>query len=173
MIGVLFLGILIYWNLFSAKLAPAPIEPFKSIAQWTHIFQGWGMFSPQPKKDNIWVEIPALLSNGSKMELLSGSSDLDTSKSDIFPDLIPNEHWRKFYLLLSDGRVDYAKYYGGYLCREWNDRKLKKLPNTTLRKLEIKVFSQENLLDGTKGSINKKLSWTHWCFKEDFKRDNP
>lgn len=171
LVAAVFLITIMQANLHSVKWIDSPNESIQSLGRVTHLFQHWGMFAPRPKNDNIWVEIPATLSNKQKIELLSGESP-GSSKSDIFPELVPNEHWRKFFLLLSDGNTNYARYYGGYLCREWNDREIKKVANTTLRKLEIKVYSQENFLDGTKGPVRTKLAWTHWCFQEDFKRDN-
>lgn len=129
------------------------------------------MFAPFPKMDNIWVEIPATLSDGTQIELLSGSRDIYKVKKDVFPGNVPNEHWRKFYLNVSE-RADYARYYGGYLCREWNERKIRRVPETTLRKFEIIVYSQPNLIDGGEGAISRKLSWKHWCFDSDFEQEN-
>lgn len=169
--GVLFLVILVQINLQAVRWIGKPNEQLQSLARVTHIFQNWGMFAPRPKTDNIWVEVPGFLSNGESIELLSGRKDVDQRNSEVFPDLVKNEHWRKFFLLLSDGNTNYARYYGGYLCREWNQREIKKIEDTTLRKLNIKVYSQQNLLDGSKGPIRKKLSWTHWCFPDELKRD--
>jgi hypothetical protein len=122
--------------------------------------------------DNIWVEIPATLSDDSELELLSGSSDIYSIKESSFYKGIANEHWRKFYLNLSD-RTDYARYYGGFLCRQWNDRKMNHIPGKQLKKFEIIVYSQQNLPNGDKSGISRKLSWKHWCFDKDFKIDNP
>ena len=58
------------------------------------------------------------------------------------------------------------------MCRKWNDRRVRLVENTTLRKLDIVVFSQSNLPDGSRGGINRKMSWTHWCFDEDYKRES-
>jgi predicted DCC family thiol-disulfide oxidoreductase YuxK len=172
-----FLGVFIFltilmWNLTTIKKLGIRAPFFQEVTRWLHLYQEWNMFAPYPKMDNIWVEIPATLGDGSELELLSGNRDIFSVKNHSFPDRIPNEHWRKFYLNLSD-RHDYARYYGGYLCRAWNDRRLRWIPHTTLRKLEIIVFSQLNLPNGNKGGITRKLSWKHWCFDEDFKRDNP
>jgi len=127
------------------------------------------MFAPFPKTDNVWVEVPATLGNGEEIELLTGDRDLIKIKDQAFVKTVRNEHWRKFYLNLSD-RTDYMRYFGGYLCREWNDRKIRWVKDTTLRKFEIIVYSQPNTLQG-KGGINRKLSWKHWCFDEDYKRE--
>ena len=63
--------------------------------------------------------------------------------------------------------------FAGYLCRKWNLRNIKFIKGVTLRKLDVKVFSRLNLVNGDRGEIVKKSSWRHWCFDEDYKRDNP
>jgi predicted DCC family thiol-disulfide oxidoreductase YuxK len=163
---------LFMWNLTTIKKYNIQAPMFQTVTRWLHLYQEWNMFAPYPKMDNIWVEITGLLSDGSEIELLTGSRDIFSVKDQAFYDLIPNEHWRKFYLNMSD-RHDYAKYYGGFLCRKWNTRKIQWVPGTTLRKMEIVVYSQPNLPDGEKGGVSRKLSWKHWCFDEDYKRDNP
>jgi hypothetical protein len=39
--------------------------------------------------------------------------------------------------------------------------------------MEIIVYSQSNLLNGEKGGISRKLTWKHWCFDEDYNKENP
>ena len=170
--GAFIFATLLFWNLTTIKKYNIKAPFFQKVTRWVHLYQEWNMFAPYPKLDNIWIEVPATLSDGSEIELLTGSRDIYSIKDKEFYKQIPNEHWRKFYLNLAD-RNDYARYYGGFLCRKWNERKIKLVKGTTLRKLEIIVYSQPNLPDGDKGGISRKLSWKHWCFDEDFKRDNP
>lgn len=162
---------LLMWNLTTIKKWNIKAPLFQNVTRWLHLYQEWNMFAPFPKTDNVWVEIPAVLGDGTEMELITGQRDIYSVKDQAFYKAIPNEHWRKFYLNVSE-RTDYARYYGGFLCRQWNDRKIRKVPNTTLRKFEIIVYSQPNLPTGEKGGINRKLSWKHWCFDEDFKKEN-
>jgi hypothetical protein len=37
--------------------------------------------------------------------------------------------------------------------------------------MEIITYSQMNLPDGKRGGIERKLSWKHWCFDEDYKSE--
>lgn len=163
---------LLMWNLTTIKKYNIKAPFFQNVTRWLHLYQEWNMFAPFPKMDNIWVEIPGTLSDGTQIDVLTGSRDIFSVKDQAFYKHIPNEHWRKFYLNLSE-RNDYARYYGGFLCRKWNDRKIQWVPGTQLRKMEIVVYSQLNLPNGDKGGISRKLSWNHWCFDEDYKRDNP
>lgn len=169
--GLLILMTLIAWNLTTIKKLDFKAPFFQTIARWTHLYQEWNMFAPFPKMDNIWIEIPATLSDGSEIELLSGSRDIFSIKNNSFVEGVLNEHWRKFYLNLSE-KSEYSRYYGSYLCRKWNDRRIRSVPDQNLRKMEIIVFSQPNLLGGDRGGISMKMSWKHWCYDEDYKKDN-
>lgn len=163
---------LFMWNVTTIKRWGIQSPFFQNVTRWIHLYQEWNMFAPFPKMDNVWVEIPGVLSDGTEIDVLTGSRDIYSIKDKEFVDQVANEHWRKFFLNLSD-RTDYARYFGGFLCRKWNDRKEKLVEGTTLRKMEIIVFSQLNLPDGDKGGITRKLSWKHWCFDEEFKKEGP
>lgn len=171
-LGLLFFVTLFMWNLTTIRKYNIRSPVFQTITRWLHVYQEWNMFAPYPKMDNIWIEVPGVLSDGTEIELITGSKDMFSIKDQAFYDSIPNEHWRKFYLNLSD-KTSYARYFGSYLCRKWNERNIKWVPGTTLRKFEVNSFSQVNLPDGGKGEIVKKNSWRHWCFDEDFKAENP
>ena len=171
LLGGFFLLTLLMWNLSTIKKMNFNVpNVFKNVTRWTHLYQEWNMFAPFPKMDNIWVEIPATLSDGSEIELLTGDRDIYEMKDQKFPKLISDEHWRKFYLNLSE-KVDNARYYGGFLCRSWNERNRQMVKDTTLRKLEIIVYSKPIHLDGSEGGVSRKLSWRHWCFDEDYQKE--
>lgn len=163
---------LLMWNLTTVRKYNVQALFFQEVTRGLHLYQEWNMFSPFPKMDNVWVEIPAILEDGSQIELLTGNRDIYSVKSDVFPKIVPNEHWRKFFLNLSESEAT-ARYYGAFLCRWWNERRLGQLKHLTLRKMEINVYSQMNYLDGHEGPIEKKMNWKHWCFDADFKKDNP
>jgi Vitamin K-dependent gamma-carboxylase len=170
--GIFMLMNLIVWNCTTVKKWNIQAPFFQNVTRWLHLYQEWNMFAPYPKMDNIWIEIPAELSDGQQIELLSGDKDIYSVKDQSFVKGVKNEHWRKFYLNLSD-RTDYSRYYGGYLCRRWNDQKIRSVENALLKKFEIIVYSQATERDGSKGGISRKLSWKHWCFDQDYKRENP
>lgn len=167
--GFFVLATLVTWNLTTIKKWNIKAPFFQSIIRELHLYQEWNMFSPFPKTDNIWIEVPATFRDGSQRELITGDLDIYSIKSDAFVKSIPNEHWRKFYLSLSDHN-EYHKYFGGYLCRRWNQTKPRPVPENELKTFEIIVYSQQNLVNRDKGGIIKKMSWTHWCFDEDLKK---
>lgn len=163
---------LLMWNLTTIKKYNIKAPFFQTVTRWLHLYQEWNMFAPFPKMDNIWIEVPGVLSDGTQLDLLTGNRDIFSIRDQEFYRHVPNEHWRKYYLNMSE-KHDYARYFGGFMCRKWNTRNIKLVENTTLRKMEIIVYSQMNLPNGEKGGITKKLTWRHWCYDEDYKRDNP
>lgn len=163
---------LLMWNLSTIKTLGIQTGIFGDYFRWLHLYQEWNMFAPYPKMDNIWVEVTGELSDGTSIDVLTGSREIFQVRDKEFYAWMPNEHWRKYFLNLSE-KVDYARYLGGYLCRRWNTRGIRYVPGVTLRKMNIKSFSQMNYLDDVKGPIQERVSWNHWCFDEDYKRDNP
>ena len=159
---------LIIWNLTTIKKFDIKSDFFSDVTRWLHLYQEWNMFSPRPKPDSVWIEIPAVLTDDSEVELLTQDRDIYSIKNDAFFKSIASEHWRKFYFNLTD-RIDYGKYLGSYLCRNWNELGNGFIPEVKLRKLDINVYSQLNLLNNEKAGIVKKSTWTHWCFDKDFK----
>lgn len=167
--GAFMLMTLVAWNLTTIKKWKLSFPFFENTTRVFHIYQEWNMFAPFPKMDNAWMEVIGTLGDGTQMEILTGDTDIYRVKDQDFAQDVPNEHWRKFYLNAT-ARVDYLRYYGGYLCRLWNTRMIRK-KDTTLRKMEIISYSQMNLPNGDKGGIETKLRWKHWCFDEDYKRE--
>lgn len=169
LLGAFILMTLVAWNLSTVKKFRFSSPFFETTTRWLHLYQEWNMFAPYPKMDNVWLEVTGELGDGSTMEILTGDPDIYRIKDQDFARNVQNEHWRKFYLNAAS-RTDYLRYYGGYLCRLWNVRKERK-KDTTLRKMEIASYSQMNLPNGGRGGVEKKLSWKHWCFEEDYKRE--
>lgn len=157
---------LIMWNLTTIKRFNFNAPFFADVTRWLHLYQEWNMFSPRPKPDSVWIEIPAVLTDGSEIELLTGDRDIYSVKNEAFFRSIRSEHWRKLYFNVTD-RIDYGKYLGSFLCRNWNDLDNGLVPNVKLRKFDINVYSQMNLLNNEKEGIVKKATWTQWCFGKD------
>jgi uncharacterized membrane protein YphA (DoxX/SURF4 family) len=168
--GGFILVTLICWNLSTIKKLKFSSPFFESATRIFHLYQEWNMFAPFPKMDNVWLEVVGELSDGSTMEILTGDTDIYRVKDQDFARDVPNEHWRKFYLNATS-RTDYLRYYGGFLCRLWNTRHIRKKDGVALKKMEINSYSQMNLPNGDRGGIERKIVWKHWCFDEDYKRE--
>lgn len=170
-LGVFLFLVLLNWNLTTIKSLKYSSPFFEGATRWLHLYQEWNMFAPFPKMDNAWMEVIGEFNDGTSMEILTGDPDIYSMKDQRFAQNVPNEHWRKFYLNATS-RTDYLRYYGGFLCRLWNTRGVRKKEGVILRKLDIVTYSQMNLPNGDRGGVEKKLSWKHWCFDEDFRRES-
>ena len=166
LLGTFICVTLIMWNLTTIKKFQFKAPFFAHVTRWLHLYQEWNMFSPHPKTDSVWLEIPAVLEDDSEVELLTHDRDIYSVKNMAFVKSIPSEHWRKFYLNISD-RIDYGRYFAGYLCRSWNNLGKGFVPNRKLKKFDINVYSQLNLLNNERGGIVKKGTWSHWCYGKE------
>jgi hypothetical protein len=164
--GFVVLLSLISWNLQTTKKINIKENSLHDFIRWLHIYQEWNMFAPHPKLDNIWVEVPALLEDGSEVELLTQNRDIYGLKAQEFVASIKNEHWRKFYLNLSE-KQENLKYFASFLCRQWNEYQEGFIPEKKLKKMEVIIYSWPNFLDFTHGPVQKKFSWVHWCNRSD------
>ena len=165
--GVFIFATIFFWNLSTLKPPMKVSIPFWiNVTRWLHLYQEWNMFSPFPKQENVWLEIPAELENGSSVELLSGSSDILSSKKDIFPQMIPDEHWRKFYMNVADNDK-LAKQYAGAWCRLWNRSEDSGGIRPRLRRFSIIAYHHVILPDYKQSDLHKRVVWNHWCFEAD------
>ncbi|MFO0003444.1 MAG: hypothetical protein ACK559_20170, partial [bacterium] len=71
--GAFIFAAIFCWNLSTLK---PPLKYTSSfwigVGRWLHIYQEWNMFAPFPKQENLWMEIPAELEDGSTIELITG-----------------------------------------------------------------------------------------------------
>jgi hypothetical protein len=169
--GFIFL-VIMFWNLSTLK-PPLKVQiPFWiSVGRWTHLYQEWNMFAPFPKQENLWIEIPAVLEDGSSLELLSNSTDVLSSKELTFPATVPNEHWRKYLMNMSDNDK-IARHYGGAWCRLWNRPVSSGGREPKLRNFSINIYHHVIQADYVQSPMMKKTIWNHWCFDKDYKSEN-
>jgi hypothetical protein len=161
-----------FWNLSTLKPPLKVSIPFwVNTGRILHLYQEWNMFAPFPKRENLWLEVPAELEDGSSIELLTMEKDVHTSKRDSFPKSIPNEHWRKYFMNISDNQK-LAEQYGGAWCRIWNRDVRNGGIRPRLRRFSINVFHHVILPDYQESPQVKKTVWNHWCFEQDLKKEN-
>ncbi len=165
--GVFIFSAIFFWNLSTLKPPMKVSIPFwVNVTRWLHLYQEWNMFAPFPKQENVWLEIPAELEDGSSVELLSGSPDILTSKKEVFPKIIPDEHWRKFYMNVADNDK-LAKQYAGAWCRLWNRSPENGGKFPRLRRFSIISYHHVILPDYKQSDLHKRVIWNHWCFEQD------
>jgi len=156
-----------FWNLSTLK-GPLKVQiPFwTTVARWSHLYQEWNMFAPFPKQENLWLEMPAELEDGTTVELLTGDKDVLSSKEHVFPGVVPHEHWRKFYMNLADNEK-LAKHYAGAWCRMWNRDEAEGGRRPKLRRFSINVFHHVIQPNYTRSALVKRVVWNHFCFSQD------
>lgn len=162
----IFLSVL-FWNLSTLKPPMKVTIPFWiNVTRWLHLYQEWNMFAPFPKQENVWMEIPAELEDGTSIELLTGSRDILSSKRELFPQLIQDEHWRKFFMNVSDNDK-LAKQYAGAWCRIWNRAPERGGRRPRLRRFSINAYHHVILPEYKESPLHKRVVWNHWCFEQD------
>lgn len=171
-LGLACMATVVFWNLSTMKELNIKNPFWMSVARWGHLYQEWNMFAPYPKMDNGWIEIPAELEDGTSLELLTLSRDIHSSKKDIFPDLVVNEHLRKLYLnMMENDKL--ARLYAGAQCRLWNREPAEGGRRPRLRRFSIMIHHQRVNLDHSEGPDQVREIWKHWCFEGDAPQFRP
>ena len=169
--GAFIFAAIFCWNLSTLKPPLKYTSDFWiGVGRWLHIYQEWNMFAPFPKQENLWMEIPAELENGATIELITGERDILSSKQHSFPRSVRDEHWRKFFMNMSDNDK-IAKHYAGAWCRMWNRHEKDGGRRPRLRKLSINVYHHVIGLDYQHSPLHKRTVWNHYCFAEDLKQN--
>jgi predicted DCC family thiol-disulfide oxidoreductase YuxK len=114
----------IVWNfheLEGDKLIPAPL---RVPAFLLRLDQHWGMFAPNPLKDDGWYAIKAKTRDGREIDVWRDGEPFSMQRRtpQEVADQYPNERWRKYFnnLYLADFAA-YRIHYGRYVCRNWNE----------------------------------------------------
>lgn len=164
-LGAFVFLIILFWNLSTLKPPLKVTSAFwQSAGRWTHLYQEWNMFAPFPKRENVWLEVPAVLEDGQSIELITGENDSLGGKELKFPGKIPNEHWRKYYLnLMTNPRLPIL--YAEALCRTWNRPIALGGREPRLKRLSVDLYQQVILPDYQRSPTEKRTLIEHWCFQ--------
>ncbi len=160
-LGVFFCLVVLNWNI-STLPGHGSGHFWTASARWMHLYQTWNMFAPFPKRENLWVEIPAELEDGSTLELLSGETDVHASKAARFSDDIPNEHWRKLLMNTADN-PRLAELMAASWCRRWNRPPHRGGRSPRLRRLHIVAHWRLIQPGYTQAPAQKRVVWRHVC----------
>lgn len=95
---------------------------FENLASILGIDQHWSLFAPEPATEDGWFVVPALLSDGSEIDLWTGN-EIDFSKPRLVVKHLRNSRWNKYLInVASTGFVIQRPLFTDYLCRAWNKR---------------------------------------------------
>jgi len=91
-----------------------------TIVSWVGLEQrGWPMFSPTAR-DHGWFVVPALLANGSSVDLYEDGAAVDYERPGLLSADFSSYRWRKYFMNLKRGGGRPRELYAEYLCRQWN-----------------------------------------------------
>ena len=130
-----------------------------------NIDQKWGLFAPEPLKDDGWYVIPGKLKSGKEVDLYQHKETVTWEKPKFVSSMYKTERWRKYMMNLQlpkfngEARNNFAK----YLCREWNEKNTR--DEDTLETLEIYYMNETTLPNYQVPNIKQDLLWKHYCLK--------
>jgi hypothetical protein len=94
-----------------------PKEGFGELLRFLSLDQRWDMFSPDPAQSDGWMKMPAVLQDGTRIDLLTGAAP-DSSEG--YSDPLYSR-WAKVHERIANvGYTDYRLEYGRQFCRERN-----------------------------------------------------
>jgi len=97
--------------------------PFQNVGKLVNVLQldqRWGMFGPNPSRDDGWFVCWARLSNGDTVDLFSREKFTWQKPQDL-REHIPNRRWGKImFKMLDPSRMEMRRRYLALLIDEWN-----------------------------------------------------
>lgn len=118
--AVFCLAFVLQWNVANALGKRGALGTFATVVRQD---QHWAMFAPRPMVDDGWYTMPALLSDGSKVDLFRDGAPLSADKPAYVPAGYANARWAKYYMNLWQQRyAPYRRYLIDWKRRAWNAR---------------------------------------------------
>jgi hypothetical protein len=131
--------------------------------------QDWGVFAPNPTKMGGWYVIPGTLRSGQQVDLMAAAVHNDFElregvsweEPENISETLKNKYWRKYLGAIRDpDDEDLRKYFGRYICREWNARHA---GTEQLVDLQIVYMKVKTLPDYQRSTPEKEILWQHSC----------
>lgn len=154
------------WNAASVSGSPVRFpDALRPLTYMLRIDQNWGMFAPQPQRDDGWYILPGTLVDGSDADVYRHREAIvSLDKPAVVSDMYSNQRWSKYMMnIWVASNEAYRLYFGQYLCRLWNGAENRHLPKS-LAKFEIAYMREDNLPDGKVKPAEKVTLWQHYCF---------
>lgn len=170
-----FVVLVFIWNLHTIRVLPASTyHAMTPMFRVLRIDQLWNMFAPYPLKEDGWWVFPARLADGSEIDLLHPErSAPDYSKPANYATEQENIRWLTYRgRLWSRQYAGNRRWYGQYLCRQWNADK-----NGAARTRRLKSFQMIYMLErtpppGEAAHVEQVVTWRHDC-DGNSQRDTP
>jgi hypothetical protein len=132
--------------------------------------QRWAMYSPTPAQFSYWFTVPAVLADGTQVDVLQAAMYQDPDRvREVSQDKPSNVratyrdiYWLRYLTTLTMPTAqERLLHFGGYVCRSWNEW----YPDgpMQLQTFDLVYFTQPTLPDGERGDIVPRVLWQHRC----------
>ncbi len=164
LVGLIYLTAIMYWNIAGPNGDKS--DQAKGFFYTTRLDQYWGMFSPEPPRDDGWYVIHGYLNDGTPVDVLRNKEGVSWDK----PTLISSEQhrdsrWSQFLdTLRGPGQSVVCMSYGKYICRQWNWFQSPPLPEPKkLANFTISFMLERTLPDYKTEPVQQLILWNHLC----------
>lgn len=163
--GVLTVLVLI-WNLHTIRVLPATTyHAMTPIFRVLRIDQLWNMFAPYPLKEDGWWVVPGRLADGSEIDLLNPQRGApDYRKPENYATEQENIRWLTYRGRLWEKQyAAHRRWYGRYLCRQWNDSLAAHDPARRLQSLQMIYMLERTPPPGETAQVEQVVVWRQDC----------
>ena len=112
--ALLTLGLMIFSTSLPAYVAVSRPEPVDRGLEYGNLLQKWNMFAPDPATTDGWLRIPALLADGTRIDLATGAAPSDQP---LYADPLYSRWTKVTEWIASGANVEYRQEYSRMYCR--------------------------------------------------------
>ena len=148
-------------------------KEWQGLKRLLRLDQKWSMFAPYPKKGDSFMVVPGVLASGTLVDVYGGVTSLPSFEKPEHLNGVKfeNYRWRKYLSRVSTKRYKaYRTYYGGYLCKRWNETYGKADPLTDFNMYRMSEVTQP---PGMTNKLVRTSIWRHYCIKDDGDKVEP
>jgi hypothetical protein len=129
--------------------------------------QLWNLFAPFPATEDGWFVFVGSLVNDDEVEVRSGG-EVTFDKPRNVSRSLGNERWKKYLMNLDDRQNGlHRRFYGRYLCQQWNDSHPKE---EALASIRMFVVRERTLPSGEEEAPRRGQLWQQVCVLDDDSR---
>jgi hypothetical protein len=108
------LALLVFSTSLPAYIALARPDPVDRVLQYANLLQKWNMFSPDPPTSDGWLHIPAVLADGTRIDMATGKAP---SEEPLYADPLYTRWTKVTEWIASAANADYREEYSRMYCR--------------------------------------------------------
>lgn len=113
-VALVALALLVFSTSLPAYMALPRPDPIDRVLQYANLLQKWNMFSPDPPTSDGWMHIPAVLADGTRIDLATGRTP---SEEPLYADPLYSRWTKVTEWIASAANVAYREEYSRMYCR--------------------------------------------------------